>query len=123
MAHAGERDGSADAGVRRCGVSLVVHQGIEHVAQGFEALGRSFWWGGRPHQDGRGGANRDYVLVLGLIVLIRTFLSFSLEIEISGVPPWRRALASGAGTLGRATSTALHSVRSRQGCAPLAHIP
>ena len=38
----------------------------------------------------------DNVLVLGLIVLIRTFLSFSLEIEIEGVPPWRRALVSGA---------------------------
>jgi uncharacterized membrane protein len=32
----------------------------------------------------------DNVLVLGLIVLIRTFLSFSLEIEIEGVAPWRR---------------------------------
>lgn len=32
------------------------------------------------------------VVVLGAIVLIRTFLSFSLEIEIEGVPPWRRAL-------------------------------
>jgi hypothetical protein len=31
------------------------------------------------------------VLILGLIVLIRTFLSFSLETEINGVPPWRRA--------------------------------
>jgi uncharacterized membrane protein len=31
------------------------------------------------------------VIVLGLIILIRTFLSFSLEIEIEGVPPWRRA--------------------------------
>ena len=30
------------------------------------------------------------VLVLGLIVLIRTFLSFSLEIEIDGMAPWRR---------------------------------
>jgi uncharacterized membrane protein len=29
---------------------------------------------------------------LGLLVLIRTFLSFSIEIEIDGVPPWRRAL-------------------------------
>lgn len=38
----------------------------------------------------------DNVLVLGLIVLIRTFLSFSLEIEIEGVPPWRRAFVSGA---------------------------
>lgn len=38
----------------------------------------------------------DNVLVLGLIVLIRTFLSFSLEIEMDGVPPWRRAFVSGA---------------------------
>ncbi len=33
----------------------------------------------------------ENVLVLGLIILIRTFLSFSLEIEIEGVTPWRRA--------------------------------
>jgi uncharacterized membrane protein len=46
------------------------------------------------------------VLVLGLIVLIRTFLSFSLEMEFEGVPPWRRALASGAGTIKRASGTA-----------------
>jgi uncharacterized membrane protein len=32
------------------------------------------------------------VLILGVIVLIRTLLSFSLEIEIDGVAPWRRAL-------------------------------
>jgi uncharacterized membrane protein len=49
----------------------------------------------------------DNVLGLGLIVLIRTFLSFSLEIEINGVPPWRRALSSGAGTVAHATRTAL----------------
>jgi uncharacterized membrane protein len=46
------------------------------------------------------------VVVLGLIVLIRTFLSFSLEIEIDGVLPWRRALASGATSVVRATQTA-----------------
>ncbi|MCT9932225.1 DUF1622 domain-containing protein [Planotetraspora sp. A-T 1434] len=40
--------------------------------------------------------------VLGLIVLIRTFLSFSLQVEIEGVPPWRRALTSGAETVVRA---------------------
>ena len=28
--------------------------------------------------------------VLALIVAIRTFLSFALEVEIDGVPPWRR---------------------------------
>jgi uncharacterized membrane protein len=49
----------------------------------------------------------DNVLVLGLIVLIRTFLSFSLETEIEGVAPWRRALIGGAGTLRRATANAL----------------
>ncbi len=30
------------------------------------------------------------VLVLAVIVAIRTFLSFSLQIEIDGVLPWRR---------------------------------
>ncbi|GIH19961.1 DUF1622 domain-containing protein [Rugosimonospora africana] len=42
------------------------------------------------------------VLVLGLIVVIRTFLSFSLATEIEGVAPWRRAMTSGAGAVARA---------------------
>jgi uncharacterized membrane protein len=33
----------------------------------------------------------ESALVLGIIVLVRTFLSFSLEIELEGVVPWRRA--------------------------------
>ena len=33
----------------------------------------------------------ENVLVLGGIVLIRTFLSMSLEVEIEGKWPWRRA--------------------------------
>jgi len=33
-------------------------------------------------------------LTLGLIVLVRTFLSFSLEIEIDGTLPWRRSRSS-----------------------------
>jgi uncharacterized membrane protein len=33
---------------------------------------------------------------LGLIVLVRTFLSFSLEIELEGVVPWRRRASSDA---------------------------
>ena len=48
----------------------------------------------------------DNVLVLGLIVLIRTFLSFSLEIEIEGVPPWRRAFVSGATVIKNAAAGA-----------------
>ena len=35
----------------------------------------------------------DNVFTLGIIVLVRTFLSFSLEIEIEGTLPWKRALA------------------------------
>jgi uncharacterized membrane protein len=45
------------------------------------------------------------VTILGLIVLIRTFLSFSLQIEIDGVPPWRRALTSGATAVAQAART------------------
>jgi uncharacterized membrane protein len=45
----------------------------------------------------------DNVLILGLIVLIRTFLSFSLEIEITGTPPWRR----GSDTSSLASATTL----------------
>ena len=107
---------------------------MDHVAQGFEALGAliliagALWslasggvaW--RQSKDGRktyarvrqtlGGSlllglevlvaadlvrtiavapTLDNVLILGLIVLIRTFLSFSLEIEITGDLPWRRS--------------------------------
>jgi uncharacterized membrane protein len=49
----------------------------------------------------------DNVLVLGLIVVIRTLLSFSLETEIEGVAPWRRALISGAETIRRASANAV----------------
>jgi uncharacterized membrane protein len=55
----------------------------------------------------------DNVLVLGLIVVIRTFLSFSLETEIAGVAPWRRALISGAGPIRRASANALESETPR----------
>jgi len=46
----------------------------------------------------------ESVAILGLIVLIRTFLSFSLEIEIEGVPPWRRALISSGRYLSKAAA-------------------
>jgi uncharacterized membrane protein len=48
----------------------------------------------------------ESVLVLGLIVVIRTVLSFSLETEIEGVAPWRRAAASGVGHVVRAVRSA-----------------
>ena len=34
-------------------------------------------------------------VTLGIIVLVRTFLSFSLEIELEGVVPWHRAAIKG----------------------------
>ena len=48
----------------------------------------------------------ENVGVLGLIVLIRTFLSFSLEVEIEGTLPWRRATTSGVGVMARAAADA-----------------
>jgi uncharacterized membrane protein len=48
----------------------------------------------------------DNVVILGLIVLIRTVLSFSLEVEIEGVAPWRRAAASGGVHIARAVRDA-----------------
>jgi uncharacterized membrane protein len=33
----------------------------------------------------------ESALALGLIVVVRTFLSFSLEIELDGVVPWRKS--------------------------------
>ena len=48
----------------------------------------------------------ENVGVLGLIVLIRTFLSFSLEVEIEGMLPWRRATTSGVGVMARAAADA-----------------
>jgi uncharacterized membrane protein len=44
--------------------------------------------------------------ILGVIVLIRTVLSFTIEVEIEGVAPWRRALTTGPQVLARATRDA-----------------
>ena len=44
----------------------------------------------------------ESVAVLGLIVLIRTFLSFSLEVEIDGTLPWRRVRTNESPVAGQA---------------------
>src|SRR5947207_10493829 len=122
---------------------------MEHVAEGFEALGaailvvgvvwsfvlavaagRRFGWSARAYlvlRQAFGGTlllgleilvaadlihtvavapTLTNVLVLGLIVVIRTFLSFSLETEIEVVAPWRRAAMTGMGTIRRASARA-----------------
>jgi len=44
----------------------------------------------------------ENVVSLGIIVLIRTVLSLSLQAEIEGVVPWRRAATSGVGHIAHA---------------------
>ena len=44
--------------------------------------------------------------ILGMIVLIRTVLSFTIEVEIDGVAPWRKALMTGPEVLARTTRDA-----------------
>jgi uncharacterized membrane protein len=39
----------------------------------------------------------ESAVILGIIVLVRTFLSFSIEIELEGVPPWRRRATAATG--------------------------
>lgn len=41
----------------------------------------------------------ENAVTLGVIVLVRTFLSFSLEVELDGVVPWRYAEAKKSGTV------------------------
>ncbi len=49
----------------------------------------------------------ESAVTLAIIVLVRTFLSFSLEIELDGVVPWRRkAAALAAAEAGPARPTA-----------------
>jgi uncharacterized membrane protein len=47
----------------------------------------------------------ENVATLGLLVLVRTFLSFSLDIELDGIVPWRRAAAERAAHESRPTPT------------------
>jgi uncharacterized membrane protein len=46
--------------------------------------------------------------VLAIVVLIRTVLSFSLQIEIEGIAPWRRALLTSPQLMARASAAAKH---------------
>ncbi len=49
-------------------------------------------------------------LILGVIVLIRTILSISIQVEIEGMLPWRRAmLTSGGQMLGQAVKADRHA--------------
>ena len=47
----------------------------------------------------------ESVGVLAIIVLIRTFLSFSLELEITGRWPWQKQPAGAAASAGSSSSS------------------
>jgi uncharacterized membrane protein len=49
--------------------------------------------------------------VLGMIVLIRTVLSFTIEVEVDGVAPWRKALTTGPQVLARAARESARAER------------
>ena len=46
-------------------------------------------------------ATLESAITLGIVVLVRTFLSFSIEIEFEGVVPWRRRAAERSTDPGR----------------------
>ena len=92
---------------------MSLSQTMEQVATGVEALGIvtivvglavALVQAARILLQGQGGDGAYRVvrtvfgrsILLGLIVLIRTLLSFSLEVEIDGTWPWRRAAAGRA---------------------------
>ena len=54
-------------------------------------------------------------LVLAIIVLIRTVLSFSLQIEIEGVAPWKRALLTSPQLIARAVRTSRKTAQAAPG--------
>lgn len=62
--------------------------------------------------------------ILGLIVLIRTILSMSIQIEIEGVLPWRRAmLTSGGQLIGEAVARDRRASRDAAAGSPPAGTP
>jgi uncharacterized membrane protein len=97
----------AAAAVRRSGWSATAYLVLRQAFGGTLLLGLEVLVAADLIRTVAVAPSLQNVYVLGLIVVIRTFLSFSLETEIEGVAPWRRAAMGGAGTIRRAAATAL----------------
>ena len=96
---------SAGLGVRslrRSGSGARAYQILRQAFGGVILLGREVLVAADLVRTVAVAPTMENVLVLGAIVLIRTILSFSIEVEIEGVAPWRRAAQSGAAHLARA---------------------
>ena len=96
---------------RRSGLSAKVYQVLRQAFGGTVLLGLEILVAADLIRTVAVAPTLTNVYVLGLIVVIRTVLSFSLETEIEGGAPWRRALMGGAGTIRRASASALESER------------
>jgi uncharacterized membrane protein len=96
----------AAVGVRRSGWSVEAYRVLRQVFGGTLLLGLEVLVAADLIRTVAVAPTLQNVYVLGLIVVIRTFLSFSLETEIEGVAPWRRALIGGAGIIRRASARA-----------------
>ena len=90
---------------RRTGDGAVAYRTMRQTFGGVILLGLEILVAGDLIRTVAVEPTLENVVVLGLIVLIRTFLSFSLEIEINGVPPWRRALVSGVTVIKKAATS------------------
>jgi uncharacterized membrane protein len=96
----------AAVAVRRSGWSVEAYRVLRQVFGGTLLLGLEVLVAADLIRTVAVAPTLQNVYVLGLIVVIRTFLSFSLETEIEGVAPWRRALIGGAGIMRRASARA-----------------
>jgi uncharacterized membrane protein len=101
---------------RRTRQGRVAYQALREAFGGVLLLGIEVLVAADLIQTVAVNASLQSVAILGLIVLIRTFLSFSLEIEMEGVVPWRRALI-GRRTGASGSSPGDDSVPARDGSA------
>jgi uncharacterized membrane protein len=80
---------------RRTGEGRAAYQSLRETFGGVLLLGIEVLVAADLMQTVAVDPSLQSVAILGLIVLIRTFLSFSLDIEMEGVVPWRKALIGG----------------------------
>jgi uncharacterized membrane protein len=94
--------GLAIRSLRRTGDGRVAYQVLRQSFGGVILLGLEILVAADLVRTVAVAPTLENVAILAVIVLIRTVLSFSLETEIEGVAPWRRAAVSGASHVLRA---------------------
>jgi len=80
--------------LRRGRESAAVYQSFRHQLGKAILLGLEFLVAADIIRTVSQTPTLEGVIVLGLIVLIRTFLSFALEVELEGRWPWQKGAAS-----------------------------